>query len=171
MSSVLDQTEHAASRAFAVSGRQASYLDVPGTESAGLLSVASYDITERMGDPVTISIRISHPRAISRRDYLNREASFSFTSDDGVKRKFSGFIAAFSKLKTTHDFVSYEVVIKSRLARLQGCVIQKFTSTRRFRKFWKRCCCVMGSSPISIFFGYVVNIRRRFSVFNTLRMT
>ncbi|SAL70813.1 Rhs element Vgr protein [Caballeronia peredens] len=120
MSSVLDRAEHAMSRAIVVTGRQAHHLEVPGTESASLLSVSSYEAIEKMGEPVAITIQVSHPRAISRRDYLSRDASFSLTSDDGVKRKFSGFIASFSKLKTTNDFVSYQIVLKSHLARLQG---------------------------------------------------
>ncbi|SAL76936.1 Rhs element Vgr protein [Caballeronia peredens] len=120
MSSVLDRAEHAVGRVIAVTGRQANHLEVPGTEGASLLSVSSYEAIEKMGEPVAITIQVSHPRAISRRDYLNRDASFSFTSDDGVERKFSGFIQSFSKLKTTNDFVSYRVVLKSHLARLQG---------------------------------------------------
>ncbi|SAL10208.1 Rhs element Vgr protein [Caballeronia peredens] len=120
MSSVLDRMEHAVSRTIAVTGRQAHRLEVPGTESASLLSVSSYEAIEKMGEPIAITIQVSHPRAIPRRDYLSRDASFSFMSDDGVERKFSGFIASFSKLKTTHDFVSYQVILKSHLARLQG---------------------------------------------------
>ncbi|WP_244808115.1 MULTISPECIES: contractile injection system protein, VgrG/Pvc8 family [Caballeronia] len=73
-----------------------------------------------MGEPVVLTVLVSHPRAISRRDYLNQEASFSLTADDGTTRKWSGFISSFSRIKTTNDFVSYEIVVKSHLARLQG---------------------------------------------------
>ncbi|KDR26566.1 type VI secretion system Vgr family protein [Caballeronia zhejiangensis] len=117
MSTVLDRMEGIASR---VTGRQSQHLEVPGTDGAAFLSVSSHHISEKMGSPSVVTLKVTHPRVVSRRDYLNRDATFSLQSDDGSVRKWSGFIASFSKLKTTHDFVSYEIVLKSHLARLEG---------------------------------------------------
>ncbi|MDR5792899.1 type VI secretion system Vgr family protein [Caballeronia sp. LZ008] len=117
MSSLLDAAERITSL---VTGRQSQHLEVPSADSAALLSVTAHHISEKMGEPVVLTVLVSHPRAISRRDYLNQEASFSLTADDGTTRKWSGFISSFSKIKTTNDFVSYEIVVKSHLARLQG---------------------------------------------------
>ncbi|SAK63570.1 Rhs element Vgr protein [Caballeronia fortuita] len=120
MSSVLDAEDAVRLMSSLVTGRQSQHLDVPGAESAALLSVSAHHISEKMGEPTVLTVQVSHPRAVARRDYLNQEASFSLTSDDGTTRKWSGFIASFSKLKSTNDFVSYEIVVKSHLARLQG---------------------------------------------------
>lgn len=117
MSSLLDAAERITSL---VTGRQSQHLEVPSADSAALLSVTAHHISEKMGEPVVLTVLVSHPRAISRRDYLNQDASFSLTADDGTTRKWSGFISSFSKIKTTNDFVSYEIVVKSHLARLQG---------------------------------------------------
>ncbi|HEY1609790.1 MAG TPA: hypothetical protein VGG24_11025, partial [Paraburkholderia sp.] len=57
-----------------VTGRRAYFLDVPGTESAAALSVVSFDGTERMGEPNTLRIVLTHPLQLARADYLNRDA-------------------------------------------------------------------------------------------------
>ncbi|WP_143756912.1 hypothetical protein, partial [Caballeronia glebae] len=74
MSSVLDAAGRMASL---VTGRQSQHLEVPAAESAALLAVSAHEITEKMGEPIVLTILVSHPQAISRRDYLNQEASFS----------------------------------------------------------------------------------------------
>jgi len=111
-----------------IPGRQAYSLDVPGTASAAALSVVSFEATEKMGEPNTVRIVLTHPLQLPRADYLNRDAVFSITPDDGVARKLSGFIERFSTLQTTKDFVKYEVVLKSHLARLQSV-----TNTQSFQ--------------------------------------
>jgi type VI secretion system secreted protein VgrG len=112
----------------ALPGRQAYHLEVPGTASAAALSVVSFVATGKIGEPNTVRIVFTHPLALARADYLNRDAVFSITPDDGVGRKFSGFIERFSTLQTTKDFVKYEVVLKSHLARLQAV-----TNTQSFQ--------------------------------------
>ncbi|TDV06191.1 type VI secretion system Vgr family protein [Paraburkholderia caballeronis] len=104
----------------ALPGRQAYRLDIPGTTSAAALSVVSFEATEKMGEPTTVRIVLTHPLQLPRADYLNLDAEFSITPDDGVPRKFSGFIERFSTVQTTKDFTKYEVVLKSHLARLQA---------------------------------------------------
>jgi type VI secretion system secreted protein VgrG len=103
-----------------VSGRQTYFLDVPGTESATALSVVSFTVTEKMGEPNIVRIELTHPQQLPRTDYLNRDAFFSIVADDGHVRRFSGFIARFSTVQTTKDFFKYEIGLKSQLARLKA---------------------------------------------------
>ncbi|TDV22683.1 type VI secretion system secreted protein VgrG, partial [Paraburkholderia caballeronis] len=104
----------------ALPGRQAYRLDIPGTTSAAALSVVSFEATEKMGEPNTVRVVLTHPLQLPRADYLNLDAVFSITPDDGAPRKFSGFIERFSTVQTTKDFTKYEVLLKSHLARLQA---------------------------------------------------
>src|SRR6185312_15362682 len=104
----------------AIPGKQAYHLSVPGTDSAAALSVVSFDATEKMGAPTEVRIVLTHPLQLPRADYLNRDASFSIVADDGTIRRFSGFIARFSTLQTKKDFVKYEIVLRSHIARLEA---------------------------------------------------
>ena len=104
----------------AIPGRQAYHLTVPGTVSAVALSVVSFTATEKMGAPNEVRVMLTHPLQLARADYLNRDASFSIEADDGTIRRFFGFIARFSTLQTTKDFVAYEIVLRSHIARLEA---------------------------------------------------
>ncbi|MGF6767326.1 type VI secretion system secreted protein VgrG [Paraburkholderia sp. GAS33] len=99
-------------------GRQAYHLDVPGTDSAAALSVVSFEATEKMGAPTEVRIVLTHPQQLARSEYLSRDASFVIVLDDGPPRKFSGFIARFSTIQNTKDYVKYEVVLQSHFGRL-----------------------------------------------------
>lgn len=115
-------------KATAIPGRQACYIDVPGTAGAAALSVVSYEVTERMGEPNTLRIVLTHPQQLARTDYLNLDAVFTIVPNDGPPRNYSGFIERFSTIDATKDFTRYEVVLKSHLARL-GAV----TTTRVYQ--------------------------------------
>ncbi|MEJ0003713.1 MAG: type VI secretion system tip protein VgrG [Pararobbsia sp.] len=102
-----------------LTGRQSYFLDVPGAENAKDLSVVSFGAVERMGEPYRITIELTHPEALSRSDYLGRDASFTLAPVDGSgHRVFSGCITGFSKTKTTKDFNRYRLVVEAHLARL-----------------------------------------------------
>ena len=73
-----------------VAGRQAYFLDVPGTASAAGLSVVSFTATEKIGAPTEVHIELTHPQQLARPDYLNLDACFSIVADDGAVKKFSG---------------------------------------------------------------------------------
>jgi type VI secretion system secreted protein VgrG len=75
-----------------VTGRQAYFLGVPGTDSGAELSVVSFTATEKMGEPSVVTIELTHPQQLARADYLNRDAVFSIVAEDGAVRKFSGYI-------------------------------------------------------------------------------
>ena len=118
MGSLFEEAERFSAGLTATTGRQAYFLDVPGTDSAAHLSVVSFTCTEEPGEPNTAIIVLTHPRQLSRADYLNRDASFTIVPDAGAPKKFSGYIERFSTIRTTKDFVKYEVVLKSHLGRL-----------------------------------------------------
>jgi type VI secretion system secreted protein VgrG len=121
-----------------IPGRQAYFLEVPGTASAAALSVVSFDATETMGSPIEVSIELTHPLQLARADFLNRDATFSIVSDDGVPKKFSGYIERFSTIQTTKDFTRYRVVLKSHFGRLQAVtntqVFQHLTTPQIIRQ-------------------------------------
>jgi len=118
MESLFDEAKKIVSELTVIPGRQAYFLDVPGTDSAAQLSVVSFTGTEEMGEPNTLRIVLTHPHRLPRADYLNRDAAFRIVPDDGRVRKFSGYIERFSTIQTTKDFVKYEIVLKSHLGRL-----------------------------------------------------
>ncbi|KVD81505.1 type IV secretion protein Rhs [Burkholderia ubonensis] len=120
MSSLFDDARRFVSNLTGIAGRQAYFLEVPGTDSAAALSVVSVHATERMGAPTEVRVVLTHPLQLARTDYLNRDAACTIIPDDGVPRKFSGFIARFSTLQTTNDFTKYEIVLKSHFARLEA---------------------------------------------------
>jgi len=100
-------------------GQQKYFVDVLGPANGRALSVVSFVATERMGEPYDIRVELTHRDELSRSDYLNREATFIIDSGDGSPPiKFSGYISTFSKLKTTKDFRSYRIRIRSHIARL-----------------------------------------------------
>ncbi|MFL9919660.1 type VI secretion system Vgr family protein [Paraburkholderia fungorum] len=101
-----------------MTGRQSYFLDMPATANARDLSVVSFEAVERMGEPYRIAIRLTHPGKLSRSDYVGRDATFSIVPADAAPRRFAGCITRFSKLKTTKDFHSYEIVVEAHLARL-----------------------------------------------------
>lgn len=121
-----------------IPGRQAYFLEVPGTESAAQLSVVAFDATEKMGEPNEVSIILTHPLQLSRADYLNLDATFTIVADDGVVRKISGYIVKFSTIQQTKDYVKYRVVLKSHIGRLRGMTnsqtFQHLTTPQIIRK-------------------------------------
>ncbi|TDV04565.1 type VI secretion system Vgr family protein [Paraburkholderia caballeronis] len=118
MASLYDDARKFVSNLTAIPGRQAYFLDVPGTDSAAQLSVVSFEATEKMGEPSVVRIVLTHPGELARADYLSRDAVFRIVPDDGVPKMFSGYIERFSTIQTTKDFRKYEIVLKSPIGRL-----------------------------------------------------
>jgi type VI secretion system secreted protein VgrG len=118
MASLYDDTKTFVSNLAAIPGRQAYFLDVPGTDSAAQLSVVSFEATEKMGEPNVVHIVLTHPEQLARADYLSRDGVFRIVPDDGVPKMFSGYIERFSTIQTTKDFRKYEIVLKSHIGRL-----------------------------------------------------
>ncbi|QBQ97656.1 type VI secretion system Vgr family protein [Paraburkholderia pallida] len=101
-----------------ITGRQAYRLQVPGTASASELSVVSFTATEAMGEPTTVMIEATHPEHLPRADYLNLDAVFTITAEDGSVKKFSGYLERVSAIQKTHDFTKHQFVLKSHFGRL-----------------------------------------------------
>ena len=127
---------------YGVTGREAYFLDVPGTDSAAAFSVVSFRATEKMGAPTEVHIVLTHPLQVARTDYLNLDAVFFVAAEDGTVRKFSGFIERFSTIQTTKDYVRYEIVLRSHLGRLQAVtntqVYQRLTIPQIIQKILDR---------------------------------
>jgi type VI secretion system secreted protein VgrG len=103
-----------------LTGRQAYFLQVPGTASAVALSVVSFEAVERLGEPYTVTIQLTHPLEMDRADYLGKAATFLIDTADGTEpRKFAGCITRFSRTRKTRDFLGYEIVVEPLVARLQ----------------------------------------------------
>ena len=111
-----------------IPGKQAYFLEVPDIASAAQLSVVEFVATEKMGEPNRVSIILTHPRQLSRSDYLNLDATFTIVGDDGLVRKLSGYIVKFSTIQQTVDYVKYQIVLMSHPGRLQGV-----TNTQTFQ--------------------------------------
>ncbi|TDV11245.1 phage late control D family protein, partial [Paraburkholderia caballeronis] len=139
-------------------GRQAYHLDVPGTTSAAALSVVSFEATERMGEPNTVRIVLTHPLQLPRTDYLNLDAVFSITPDDGVPRKFSGFIERFSTVQTTKDFTKYEIVMRSHFGRLAAVTTSAIYQHESTPEIIEKVLCRHGLRPEH----YAFRLRRRY---------
>ncbi len=122
MASLYDDSRKFLSNLAAIPGRQAYFLDVPGTDSAAQLSVVSFDAIEKMGEPIEVRIVLTHPKQLSRADYLSRDVSFTIVPDGALPKKFSGYIEKFSTIQTTRDFTKYEIVIRSHFGRLAATV-------------------------------------------------
>jgi type VI secretion system secreted protein VgrG len=103
----------------AVTGRQAYHLEVLGAPSAAGLSVVSFEAVERLGEPYSVKVKLTHPTELDRMEYLRHDATFSIDPGDGSEpRQFSGCIFRLSKTRQTRDFCAYEIEIRPRVALL-----------------------------------------------------
>ncbi|MCA8239580.1 type VI secretion system Vgr family protein [Burkholderia sp. AU32262] len=113
-------------RAFAqwITGRQSYFLEVPGAPATPDLSIMSFVLDERLGEPYRIEVTLTSPVSLARADYLNRPAIFTIeppgtNAATGVVRRFAGCITAFGQIRKTRDFVSYRIVVEPFVARLR----------------------------------------------------
>ncbi len=98
---------------------QPYHLKVLGANSAAGLSVVSFEAVERLGEPYSVKIRLTHPMDLDRMEYVRRDATFSIEPGDGVEpRQFSGCIFRFSKTRQTRDFCAYEMELRPKVALL-----------------------------------------------------
>lgn len=107
-------------------GRQPYYLEVLGEERINDISVVSFRLVEKMGEPYRIDLAATYPLKLERDVVLGHEASFTMVPDDGSEpRVFWGRITRFSHTKTTKDLGSYEIVIEPHI----GCLTPRTTQT------------------------------------------
>ncbi|AXK61702.1 type VI secretion system Vgr family protein [Burkholderia sp. IDO3] len=107
-----------------ITGRQSYFLEVPGAPAAQDLSIMSFVLDERLGEPYRIAVTLTSAVPLARTDYLNRPATFTIEppgangATDAVRR-FAGCITAFGQIRKTRDFVSYRIVVEPFVARLR----------------------------------------------------
>ncbi len=115
-----ERNEYGGASRKRLTGQQSYFVEVPSSASAAGLSVVSFEAVERMGEPYTVTIQLTHPLELDRADYLNKDATFVIDPADGTApRKFAGCITCFSKTRQTQDFSAYQIVIEPLVARLR----------------------------------------------------
>ncbi|MFM0064744.1 type VI secretion system Vgr family protein [Paraburkholderia aspalathi] len=110
----------------ALAGRQPYYLEVLGEERINDISVVSFRVNEKMGQPYRIDLVATHSQQLTREVILGHEAWFRMMPDDGSEpRLFWGRITRFSHTKTTKDQSHYEIVVEPHI----GCLTPRTTQT------------------------------------------
>lgn len=86
-----------------------------------VVSVVSWEVHEEICEPYRIKAVISTPGPVSRKKVLGQFAEFSIQPEDGRElRKFNGFVSRFDLVSESHDGCTYRVVVRQRLAVLDG---------------------------------------------------
>lgn len=98
-----------------------------------VVSVVSWEVHEEICEPYRIKAVISTPEPVSRKKVLGHLAEFSIQPEDGRElRTFNGFVSRFDLVSESRDGCTYHVVVRQRLAMLDGpsnCVTyQRMTS-------------------------------------------
>ncbi|MDR5750511.1 MULTISPECIES: type VI secretion system tip protein VgrG [unclassified Caballeronia] len=104
-----------------------------GANPLPVVSVVSWEVHEEICEPYRIKAVISTPEPVSRKKVLGHLAEFSIQPEDGRElRTFNGFVSRFDLVSESRDGCTYHVVVRQRLAMLDGpsnCVTyQRMTS-------------------------------------------
>ncbi|RZT36422.1 type VI secretion system Vgr family protein [Cupriavidus agavae] len=103
----------------ALAGHQSYFLEVLGAPAAAGLSVVSFEATERLGEPYTVTVTATHPLELDRAAFLRHDATFLIAPPDGAEpRTFGGCITAFSKTGESRDFRTYVLELRPKVALL-----------------------------------------------------
>jgi type VI secretion system secreted protein VgrG len=116
-----------------VTGRQAAHVELfrrypndkaPAGEQKKPMpdvSVVEWEVHEKVCEPYRIRLLISTPGPLSRRDILGQWARFKFQTQAGAPvRLFRGLVSRFHSVSSSRDGCTYRVVIRQRLALLDG---------------------------------------------------
>jgi type VI secretion system secreted protein VgrG len=105
----------------------ASYsLYILGEERISDISIVSFTLAERAGEPYRIEIVATYPTRLKREVVLGHEARFKLALNERDEpRIWWGRIKRFSHTKTTNDISSYEIVIEAHI----GCLNPRTTRT------------------------------------------
>ena len=119
-----------------ITGHPSHFLDVTGPANAKALSVVSFKAVERTGSAYRIVIELTHPEALTREDYLGRDARFTIapaatdgfadSSGPSMPRTFNRCITGFSSIKATRNFSAYRVAVQAHIARLNFVGHEKY---------------------------------------------
>ncbi|WNC91372.1 type VI secretion system Vgr family protein [Paraburkholderia sp. FT54] len=95
--------------------------DTGRPKPAPVVSVVSWEVHEEICEPYRIKAVISTPEPVSRKKVLGQLAEFSIQPEDGRElRTFNGFVSRFDLVSESLDGCTYRVVIRQRLAVLDG---------------------------------------------------
>lgn len=117
-----------------ITGRQAAHMEIirrhpddrpPAgerkTRKMPEVSVVKWQAHEEVCKPYRIKALISTSGPVSRKDILGQWAKFTFQTEEGAQvREFSGFISRFHSVSHSPDGYTYRVVMRQRLAMLDG---------------------------------------------------
>ncbi|WP_321946621.1 type VI secretion system Vgr family protein [Paraburkholderia sp. J10-1] len=86
-----------------------------------VVSVVEWEVREEVCQPYRIKALVSTSGPVSRKDMLGQWARFAVQPEpDSVLREFTGFIARFHSVSRSPDGCTYRIVIRQRLALLDG---------------------------------------------------
>jgi type VI secretion system secreted protein VgrG len=109
-----------------ITGRQRYFLKVLGQEKLKDISVVSFTLSEKMGEPYHIDINVRHSHRLAREIVLGHQARFRMEPEDGSEpRVFWGRVTRFSHTKTTKDESHFEIVVEPHI----GCLSPRTTQT------------------------------------------
>jgi len=114
-----------------LTGRQSAHLKLmprkpqtdreTGKSPMPVVSVVSWEVHEEVCEPYRIKAVIATSGPVSRKKVLGQIAEFSIQPEDGRgRRQFNGFVSRFDLVSESRDGCTYCVVIRQRLAVLDG---------------------------------------------------
>jgi type VI secretion system secreted protein VgrG len=114
-----------------LTGRQSAHLKLmprkpqtdreTGKSPMPVVSVVSWEVHEEVCEPYRIKAVLATSGPVSRKKVLGQIAEFSIQPEDGRgRRQFNGFVSRFDLVSESRDGCTYCVVIRQRLAVLDG---------------------------------------------------
>ncbi|CAB3790703.1 type VI secretion system Vgr family protein [Paraburkholderia caffeinilytica] len=117
-----------------ITGRQSAHMEIirrypkdraPADEHKPrpmpVVSVIEWEVREEVCEPYRIRALVSTAGPVSRKDILGQWANFRFQTGEGAQiREFRGFVSRFHSVSRSPDGCTYRVVIRQRLAMLDG---------------------------------------------------
>ena len=92
-----------------------------GKSPMPVVSVVSWEVHEEVCEPYRIKAVLATSGPVSRKKVLGQIAEFSIQPEDGRgRRQFNGFVSRFDLVSESRDGCTYCVVIRQRLAVLDG---------------------------------------------------
>ncbi|WP_157766739.1 type VI secretion system Vgr family protein, partial [Caballeronia sordidicola] len=109
----------------ALPGHASYFLQVVGEERIKDISIVSFKLTEKAGEPYRIDIVATHPIKFKRDVILGHQARFTMALPGATPRVWGGRITHFTHTKTTKDINNFEIVIEAHI----GCLNPHTTRT------------------------------------------
>ena len=101
------------------------FFQVLGKELIKDISVVSFKLAEKAGEPYRIEVVATHTTKFKREVILGHEAKFTMALHGVEPRTWGGRITHFTHTKTTNDISNYEIVVEAHI----GCLNPYTTRT------------------------------------------